>query len=275
MSVGLIPEEFLEKDIEIIRKKVFGSNEEYVVLQLTYETHGHIFRKEKLGVLCEVFTINCEEKLREYDYIERRFQSAKDLLEKNSLTVSRLEKLVFNLILPELPREAGFLFRKYYNFRILFIKLDENHLLTNYFYLKEHPYYRTLYGYTEFFEYRNQLYKISHVLHYDLMDDYFKTATENLTEIIKKDKLAVYLKLLKERHGEPIYAEYFDEETKIELLDYLYPDVGGERLYNFMKTNLQDEKRLFDNETLDLDVNDLIRFLYLSEKFYKQLKEEV
>jgi hypothetical protein len=261
----------MQRVFETVSKKVFGSDEEFTLLQLSYEKYGGRFRKEKLRVLCEVFAVNCEEKLYEYNREEWEYKKAKKYLEKNSIDLFNAIAIV-SFYFPKLPyleaKNKGWVFRKYGEFIIGFYKLDEDHLITSY----DQP---CEYGYKEFFVFRQKLYSIFHCLNYDLADDNFPDVFENLTEIVKKDKLIVYLKLLKKRHGEPIYVDGFHkEESKIKLLDYLYPDVGGEKLFDFMKTNLSNEQYFFD-ENKKLDIDDFIRFLYLSKKFYKQIKKEV
>jgi hypothetical protein len=198
---------------------------------------------------------------------EFEYSIAEERLKRNSVDIF-FSRSILALELPRL-QNTKFIFRKYDDFSIWFAKLDDNHLITNYFYPCE-------YGYREFFEYKHKLYTIFHCLNYDLVDDYPRTALKNLTEIIKKDRLIVYLKLLNNRYGTPIYVDslFLDDDSKIELLDYLYPDVGGGKLFDFMKTNLANEQHFF-GEKEKLDINDLIRFLYLSKKFYKKLKKEV
>jgi hypothetical protein len=253
----------VELPIEIKKKKVFGSNEEYSLLQLTYEIYGERIRKEKLGVLCEVFTINCEKALMYYDEEESRYKTIKDYLSKKSIDLSWAPEII-SLYFPEIPykeaRSKGWIFREYSKFFMSFKKIDENYIFTSY----DYP---CLYGYGEFFVFKETLYEVFHCLHHDLVDDNFPEVFENLTEIVKKDKLMVYLKCLKKRHGEPIFVQGFEEDDRIKLLDYLYSDVGGEKVYDFVKKYFEEKE--------EFDINDLIRFLYLSKKAYKQLEKEV
>jgi hypothetical protein len=263
--------------IEKIPKRVFGSNEEFVLLHLLYDNGDDRFRREELKVLFEVFKTS-QEAERRLTVEDFEYKIAEELLNKSSVSVRSFDNLVFNLYLPKLyfpklNKETEFVFRNYNNFRIWFVKLDDDHFITNYFYVK-HEYFNDIYYYVEYFEYRNKLYRIFHILNYDLIDDYPKTAKSDLTEIVRKDKLAIYLKHLEKRHGKPIYFECFDEEDRIELLDYLYPDVGGEKLLSFMKANSRNEEVLFDVAEY-LDLKYFIRFLNLSQKFYKQLSKEV
>ena len=259
--------------IEKIPKKVFGSNEEFVILRLLYNNGYDKFKREELGVLLEVFNIlPTEQKMRLF-LEDFEYKIMEEELDRKSQIIKPFDNLLFNLYLPKLDKETEFVFRKYNNFRIWFVKLDENHLITNYFYEK-HVYFYDIYEYVEYFEYRNQLYRIFHILNYDLIDDYPKTATSDLTEIVRKDRLAVYLKCLEKRHGKPIYFECFDKDMKVELLDYLYPNVGGEKFLNFMKMKFSDEKILF-NDVEELELKYFIRFLLLSKKIYKQLSKEV
>jgi hypothetical protein len=256
--------------IEKTPKKVFGSNEEFVMLRLLYNNGDDKFRAEEKKVLyglADMLGVLSNELKTKIIVEEFEYSIAEEWLKRNSvdMTFSR------NILALEFPRlqETDCIFRKYDYFSVWFAKLDDEHLLTNYYYPCE-------YGHREFFEYRHKLYTILHCLNYDLVDDYPYIALENLTEIIKKDKLIIYLRFIKKRYGTPIYVDslFLDDDSKIELLDYLYSDVGGEKLFNFMKTNLPDEQYFFDEDE-KLDIDDLIRFLYLSKKFYKQLKKEV
>jgi hypothetical protein len=259
--------------IEKLPKKVFGSNEDFAIIRLLYNNGYDKFKREELGVLLEVFNILPAEQKNKLLLEDFEFRMMEEELERKSEKINPFTKLAFNLYLPKLNRETDFVFRKYNNFRIWFVKLDDYHFITNYFYVK-HDYFNDIYIYVEYFEYRNQLYRTFHALNYDLIDDYPKTATDNLTEIVRKDRLAIYLKSLEKRHGKPIYLEWFDDQERIELLDYLYPDVGGEKLLSFMRARSSDEEVLF-GEVEYLDLKDFVRFLYLSKKFYKQLKKEV
>jgi len=255
--------------VEKTPKKVFGSEEEFAVVRLLYYNGDDKFRAEEKKVLYGLFdTLNVlPEELRTKIIVEEfEYSIAEEWLKRNSVDIT-FSRDILALELPRL-RNTEFIFRKYDYFSVWFVKLDDDHIITTYQYPCE-------YGYREFFEYKQKLYTIFHCLNYDLVDDYPHTALENLTEIIKKDKLVVYLKLFKKRYGTPIYIDnlFLGDGSKIELLDYLYPDVGGEKLFNFMKTNLPNEQYFFD-ENEELDIDDLIRFLYLSKKFYKLLNKE-
>jgi len=259
--------------IEKIPKKVFGSDEEFAIIRLLYNNGYSKFEREELGVLLEVFNILPAEQRNKLLLEDFEYEIIEEELNGKSQIIHSFHNLVFNLFLPQLDRKTEFVFRKYNNFRVWFVKLDENHLITNYFYEK-HVYFYDIYYYVEYFEYKNQLYRIFHILNYDLIDDYPKIATSDLTEIVRKDKLEVYLKCLEKRHGKPVYLEWFDDKGRVELLDYLYPDVGGEKLLSFMKTNFKNEK-VFFGEVDYLELKDFIRFLYLSRKVYRQLNKEV
>jgi hypothetical protein len=259
--------------IETIPKKVFGSNENFAILRLLYNNGYDKFKREELDILLEVFNIFPAEQKYKLMLEDFEYRMKEEELDRKSQTINPFDNLLFNLYLPKLDTKTEFVFRGYNNFRIWFVKLDENHLITNYFYEK-HVYFYDIYYYVEYFEYKGQLHRIPHILNYDLINDYPKTSTSNLTEIVKKDRLVVYLKRLEKRHGKPIYLEWFDEKERIELLDYFYPNVGGEKLLSFMKANFWNEEVLFDDVEY-LDLKDFTRFLYLSKKAYKQLNKEV
>jgi hypothetical protein len=219
-----------------------------------------------------VFNLQSEEERLMDNFEEIEYEIVEKHLEKRSVSLffNEEHREVFVLKFPNLPdfKNSEFKFREYKNFEIWFLKLDNEHLITEYN-------FPCTYGHIEYFVFKNKLYKIHHCLDYDLVDDYPHIALESLTEIVKKDSLINYLTYLKKRHGEPIYVEDFDnEEEKIKFLDYMYPDVGGENLLNFMKENIKDKAWVFDKEK-EWNINDLIRFLYLSRKCYEQLKKEV
>ncbi len=251
--------------IKTIPKRIFGRNEEFIIQKLLYDNGDDRFRRQELKTLLEVFKAPKEytNKLILEDF---EYQIMREYFNKNSIDLFYAKDILV-LNIPKI-KNSKFIFRYYDNFSIWFLKLDEDHLITYYEFPCE-------YGHTDYFVFKHKLYRIQHCLNYDLVDDYPCDALENLTNIIKKDKLIVFLKCLKRQHGEPIYVEYFDDEEEIaKFLDYMYPDIGGDRFLEIMKKNLQDKKLSLDNAG-DWDINDVIRFLYLSKKFYKQLKKEV
>jgi hypothetical protein len=193
------------------------------------------------------------------------YHIAEEFLKRNSLNFF-LAGYVFALKFPRI-KNSEFVFRRYDNFVIWFMKLDEDRFITEFAFPEEC-------NYTEFFIYKNKLYRIHHSLNYDLIDDYPQLATKDLTNIIKKDKLIVYLRCLKKRFGSEIFVEPFDKEDLVNLLCYLYPDIEGEVFFERLKKTFQHEE-VFSDNYWHWCIDDLIRFLYLSRKFYKQLKKEV
>jgi hypothetical protein len=244
-------------------KQIFGSQETFEILDLLYDKYGNKFFKEEFKILFEVSNLQAEKERFIDNFEEIEYEIVEKYLKEDSISVSFNEEHrgVFVLEVPHL-KDSEFKFREYKDFEIWFRKLDNEHLITEYN-------FPCTYGHIEYFVFKNKLYKIHHCLDYDLVDDYPYIAFESLTEIVRKDSLIDYLIYLKKRHGEPIYVDNFynKEYRKIQLLDYLYPDIGGEKLFNFMKTNIQ----LFFDENEKLNIDDLIRFLYISEKLSKEV----
>jgi hypothetical protein len=243
--------------IEKIPKKVFGSNGEFTILRLLYNNGYDKFKREELDVPLEVFNLPAEQKYKlmledfEFEMMEEEFdRKSVDLFDADC---------VLELYFPFEPNSKSVL-RKYGDFYISFLKLDENHLTTKV--LFENMHFPNYYYHKEYFEYQNRLYKITHRLDYDLIDDYPQTATQDLTNIVAKNKLVVYLKCLKRRYGKPMFAEIFKPDDIIKFLDYMYPN-RGVNLFGLMKARYVDKNLPLEGWGID----DFIWFMYLSEEF--------
>jgi hypothetical protein len=256
--------------IERIPKKVFGSNAEFVILRLLYNNGYDRFKREELDVLLEVFNVFPAELKNKLILEDFEYQIMQDELDRNSKEL--WEDCVFELYFP-FERDSKSVFRRYGDFYISFLKLDENHLATKYWF--ENIYFPDdIYPYEEYFEYQNKLYKITHRLDYDLIDDYPKTATEDLTNIVPKDKLVFYLKCLVKRYGKPVYVQIFKPDHIIKFLDFMYPNRGA-GLFELMKMRMIDENLLLgaSGKVEGWDIYDFIKLIHLSEKFYNLEKE--
>jgi hypothetical protein len=256
--------------IEKIPKKVFGSDEEFVRLRLLYNNGYDKFKREELSVILEVFNVLSTEQRNKLILEDFEYQIMEEELDKNSVKL-RDADCVFELYFPcELDSKS--VFRRYGDFYISFLKLDDNHLATRYWF--ENVYFPNhIYPYKEYFEFKNRLYKIIHRLDYDLLDDYPQTA-EDLTNVVAKDKLVLYLKCLMRRHGKSVYVWIFKPDHIIRFLDFMYPN-RGVGLFELMKTRMIEENLPLGatGKVEGWDIEDFIRLIYLSKEFYNLNKE--
>ncbi len=216
---------------EMIRKKVFGSDEHFFVDPSYYGVEGYEYAHH-----------NCEEV--KWDI-------------KNNLT--NFADLMFILGFSE--DEHGSLFRQYGDFEIWFLKLDEEHFITEYNFGCD-------YGHTDIVIFRCNRYEILHCLDDDLIDDYPALATIDLVDIIRKDHIVYYLNYIQERHGKASYVEWLPTDSKTEFLSYMYPDVDAEKLFEFISK----EAKFLNNKFFSIE--EFVEFLRLSEKYYRHMKEE-
>ncbi len=256
--------------VEKIPKKVFGSDEEFVILRLLYDNGYDRFKREELDVLLEVFNVLPAELKNKLILEDFEYQIIQDELDRNSKEL-REDDCIFELYFP-FERDSKAIFRRYGDFYISFLKLDDQHFATRYWF--EDIYFPDFYPYDEYFEYQNKLYKITHRLDYDLLDDYPKTATEDLTNIVAKDELVLYLKCLIRRYGKPVYVWIFKPEHIIKFLDFMYPNRGAS-LFELMKIRMIDENLPLgaSGKVEGWDIEDFIKLIHLSKEFYNLSKE--
>ncbi len=257
--------------IEKIPKKVFGSNEEFVILRLLYNNGYDRFKREELDVLLEVFNVFPAELKNKLILEDFEYQIMQDELDRNSKELREDENCVFELYFP-FDDDSKAIFRRYGDFYISFLKLDDYHLATKYW--VEDTYFPDFYPYDEYFEYQNKLYKITHLLDYDLLDDYPKTATEDLTNVIAKDKIVVYLKCLIRRFGKPVYVYIFRPDHIIKFLEFMYPN-RGVGLFEMMKMKMLENNLPLgaSGKVEGWDIEDFIKLIQLSKEFYNLSKE--
>jgi hypothetical protein len=249
--------------IEKIPKKVFGSNEEFTILRLLHDNGYDKFKREELGVLLDVFNILPTEQKTKLLLEDLEYQIMEEYLEKNSINLNFYDEI---LCLDFLKLEKSKNIFRNYEFQIWFLELDENHLITMYIFEK-HSHFNNIYEHKDFFEYKDKLYCISHFLDYNLIDDYPHILRENITNIIRKDKLHVYLRCLSKRYGDLIFPI-------TENIDRFFNYIGLGKSFQVLKENFKHDNEIvgLSHDIRDWDINDLIKFLYLNKK---QLKKEV
>jgi uncharacterized protein YaaR (DUF327 family) len=215
-------------------KKVFGSDE-------TFEIYDFYYDRDERGFIVET--------------LENK--AVKEYLKRRCHNVSWENKAIIVLKIFE---------KGYGEFDLWFMKLDDKHLVVEYEYPCE-------YGHTDYFVFRGKLYCIHHCLTDDLVDDY-PYITDNLTEIIRKDALPEYLKLLDKelRHlgSKPEWVKvdfYKREDELIEIIEYFYPDADVFKI-------LDEVERLYTNEWLfgkEWNIYDLIKFLLATKRIYRSM----
>jgi len=255
--------------IEKIPKKVFGSDEEFVILRLLYDNGYDKFKRKELDVILEVFNVLPAEQRKKLILEDFEYQIIKDELDRTSTEL--WENCIFELYFP-FERDSKAIFRRYGDFYISFLKLDDCHFATRYWF--ENIYFSDFYYYEEYFKFQSRFYKITHRLDYDLIDDYPQIATENLTSIVAKDKLIVYLKCLVRRYGKSVFVQIFKPDHIIKFLDFMYPNKGA-GLFELMKMRMLEENLPLgaSGKVEGWDIEDFVKLIQLSEEFYNLSRE--
>jgi len=183
--------------LDMIRKKVFGSDEHFFV-KAYYYVEG-------------------------FEYADNDCEEIKWNM-KNNLT--NFADLMFILGFSK-DKHNGSLFRQYGDFEVWFLKLDDERLITEYDFGCD-------WRHIDIVLFRCNRYEIHHCLDDDLIDDYPALATIDLVDIIRKDHIVYYLNYIQERHGEISYVEWLPTDSKIKFLSYMYPDIDAEKLFDFI-----------------------------------------